>query len=242
METEKALQKLGLTETESKIYLSLMDLGESTAVMIAKNIKIHRRTIYDNLNILIKKGLVSYIIKNRTKYFKANNPSSFEIMLKEKRDVLDMILPELKLNYESHKSSLEIAVYEGVDGVKTIMNEIMDSKKTVYWQGSGGMMFELFDYSGNILIDNLKKIKLKMIHPDSPLLQKWLEGFPKGSTRVLPKESINSTLSYGIFEDTVVLGIIETKSFIAVKIKSEKFALGFKNYFKLMWNIAEERS
>jgi len=49
------LESLGLTSTESKLYLTLLQVGESTAVQLAKETSIHRRTIYDNLAILIKK-------------------------------------------------------------------------------------------------------------------------------------------------------------------------------------------
>jgi len=60
MEINKQLESLGLTTTESKIYTALLRAGESTAVQLSKEIEIHRRTIYDNLNILLKKGLVNF--------------------------------------------------------------------------------------------------------------------------------------------------------------------------------------
>ncbi|MCK5630725.1 MAG: TrmB family transcriptional regulator, partial [Nanoarchaeota archaeon] len=52
----ESLKKLGLNKTESNIYLQLIKKGSLTAIEISKETKIHRRTIYDNLNILINKG------------------------------------------------------------------------------------------------------------------------------------------------------------------------------------------
>ena len=53
------LSELGLTQNEIKIYLALLDIGESLAGTIAENSGIHRRNVYDSLERLIKKGFVS---------------------------------------------------------------------------------------------------------------------------------------------------------------------------------------
>ena len=91
MEIERALESLGLTKTESIIYLTLLKIGESTAVQLAKETKVHRRTIYDNFNILLKKGLVNFKIKNGVKYFGATNPITLQTFLEEKEKILSNI-------------------------------------------------------------------------------------------------------------------------------------------------------
>ena len=64
MANETALEKAGLTKIESKVYLSLLDLGPSLAGQISKHSGIHRRSVYDALDRLAEKGLISYIVKN----------------------------------------------------------------------------------------------------------------------------------------------------------------------------------
>ena len=88
MDTITNLEFLGLTYTESKIYVALLKIGESTVVELAKKTSVHRRTIYDNLNMLIQKGLVNYNVKGGTKFYSASNPSVFQSILEEKNKVL----------------------------------------------------------------------------------------------------------------------------------------------------------
>jgi len=91
MDNEKILDllKLGLTEGEAKVYIALSGLGSSTVGAIVKKSGVAYSNIYDILNRLIEKGIVSYIIKSKTKYFQAASPSNLI-------DYLLMIVNELK--------------------------------------------------------------------------------------------------------------------------------------------------
>ena len=60
----KILEEVGLTGNEIKVYLALLELGSVTAGDILKKIELHRGAVYDTLDKLIDKGLVSYFIKN----------------------------------------------------------------------------------------------------------------------------------------------------------------------------------
>ena len=51
------LHHIGLTGTEAKIYLVLLDLGKAQAGVLSRKTGIHRRSIYDALDRLIEKGL-----------------------------------------------------------------------------------------------------------------------------------------------------------------------------------------
>jgi sugar-specific transcriptional regulator TrmB len=66
------LTKLGLTEGEAKVYLALLKLGSSTVGPIVKKSKVAYSNIYEVLERLISKGLVSFIKKEKTKYFQAH--------------------------------------------------------------------------------------------------------------------------------------------------------------------------
>ena len=70
---KQQLINIGLSNNEVDIYLSLLESGQSLVGEITKKTKINRTHIYDRLQKLINKGLVSYIIKNNRKYFYAGN-------------------------------------------------------------------------------------------------------------------------------------------------------------------------
>ena len=82
------LKEIGLTEGEIKVYLALLELGASTTGPIIEKANISRSIIYQILDKLIEKGLVSFITKEKTKYFQATQPKHFlDIIEKEKENL-----------------------------------------------------------------------------------------------------------------------------------------------------------
>src|SRR3989338_3699858 len=73
---ENELSTLGFTTLEIKVYLGLFKLGGSTANKISVETKLNRTNVYGALNKLIEKGVVSYVVKNKVKWFEAKSPSS----------------------------------------------------------------------------------------------------------------------------------------------------------------------
>ena len=72
----KVFEALGLSNIEAKVYLSLLELGNAVANKVAEKSGIHRRTVYDALETLIEKGLVSFVIEANKKYSIEFNTSS----------------------------------------------------------------------------------------------------------------------------------------------------------------------
>lgn len=62
MNTE-ILKEIGMTETEIKVYIALLEQGESLASKISLKAGVERAVTYHILEKLIKKGIVSYVIK-----------------------------------------------------------------------------------------------------------------------------------------------------------------------------------
>ena len=78
------LEKIGLTNSEAKTYVALLKLGQTTAGPIVSEAKVTRSKIYDILERLKNKGLVSYITKKSTKHFSATSPENILHYLEEK--------------------------------------------------------------------------------------------------------------------------------------------------------------
>ena len=84
-----ALRDAGLTEGEIKVYLSLLRLGLSTTGNIVKESGVAKSFIYKILDNLIKKGLVSYITKDKTNYYQASTPEKILEYIEIKKQELD---------------------------------------------------------------------------------------------------------------------------------------------------------
>ena len=60
--TISILEKIGLSPTEAKIYLALLDLGEANVRATADYIKTNRRNVYDAMIRLLDKGIIFAIV------------------------------------------------------------------------------------------------------------------------------------------------------------------------------------
>ena len=65
------LKKIGLSEGEIKVYNALLEIGATSINNIHEKIGIDRRNIYDILNKLIERGLISYVETDGKRTFKS---------------------------------------------------------------------------------------------------------------------------------------------------------------------------
>src|SRR3989344_2574665 len=152
------LLKIGLTEGEAKVYLALSELGSSTVGPIVKKSKVAYSNIYEILNRLIEKGIVSFIIKNKTRDFQAASPSNLIQYLDKKqeqiiqeKEALEKILPDLEKLREA-KSKQEAEVFIGKKGLRTAYEKLWFAKKAKHLT----MRFSNLPLPGNIDIINDK--------------------------------------------------------------------------------------
>ena len=88
-EKKQILKEFGLSGNEEIVYLNLLELGTINAGKLIKKTGLHRAAVYDNLDLLSEKGLVSYVVKANRKYFIAQPP----VRLKE---ILDTNLEKVE--------------------------------------------------------------------------------------------------------------------------------------------------
>ena len=78
------LTSFGLKPQEAKVYLACLKLGESSVSQIARESGIQRTFVYDILDNLQKRGVISAIEAAGKKQFRAISIESFRFLLKEK--------------------------------------------------------------------------------------------------------------------------------------------------------------
>ena len=123
------LEDIGLSPTEIKIFLTILELGESKAGKIIEKSGLQSSSAYNAINSLINRGLVSYIKKSQVKYYKAADPEAILDYLDLKKREFLKILPELK-EKQNKKQSEGVEFFKSFKGMKTIMLELLkDAKK-----------------------------------------------------------------------------------------------------------------
>lgn len=142
MDLHQNLKAIGLSDSETKIYLGLLKLGSSTVAKITKEVKIHRTNVYDFLQKLLTKGLVNYVIIAGVKHYKATHPNKLFDFVKEKENIVNTILPDLTKLSDFSKDELGVEVYEGVEGVKTLLKDVLREGKDHVIFGIDEIMFQ----------------------------------------------------------------------------------------------------
>ena len=125
-----------LTKGESKVYETLIQLGESSIGNIIKVSGASSSKIYDILKRLSEKGLVSSINKNGKQYFSPSNPERLNEILKEEKKKLeefDLTLKKVIVNLNSRKNTSKpssiLSSYEGIKGMKTVLESSLENLK-----------------------------------------------------------------------------------------------------------------
>ncbi len=232
---EEALKEINLSDKEIKVYLSLLMLGQSTVNIIAKKANLNRVSTYDILNILLEKGFVSYVIKSGIKYFEAVEPSKFSDLLKEKQEKIDAVLPEL----ESIKASLtkkpEIEVYEDINGLKSIFNDILKENKETWFIGDPKMIDALQFYFPHFIKQKRKqRIFSKVITTDCSIMRKYKREAPREFVSMkFIKEKIEMTKI--IYSDKTAFLTFKEKNSIGILVENKDIADTERKLFEILW-------
>ncbi len=234
MDILDSLQKLGFSQTESKIYLSLLKIKEATAVTISKHTELHRRTIYDNLNLLHRKGLINKVQRKGINYFQATNPKALNFLMQDKLDLSNKIMPSLTQKFEENKKTPNISVYAGIQGTKAILEDLTKTSSTMYWVGGSYKFGELLKYSKGFVEEKFKKLNIKAVQADDKKVKELQRFIKKENLRTLPKEFL-SNVGYAVCDNKTAIGILGYDEMTTILIESKDVAKAFKNYFKALW-------
>ncbi|MBW2982521.1 hypothetical protein KY343_06585 [Candidatus Woesearchaeota archaeon] len=129
----KILERIGFTQGEIKVYSALLETGNTTSGPVINKSGVARSKVYEIIEKLKIKGLVSESIKSGTRYFQAASPDRIldyiknkEKELKKEASEFKQILPELVAKQKFAEEKQEVKVYVGFEGVKTFYDEILD--------------------------------------------------------------------------------------------------------------------
>lgn len=243
IEPAQTLSKLGLTDSEIAVYLS-MCAGASSALEIGKSSGLKRPTIYYALSCLENRGLISkstsshgFIIEPIHRLESLVEEKSREIV-KLSSEVEDLI-PLLTEKSPALLHKPKVSFYEGKEAVKAVVMETLYGKeKLVYtiaphknfFQSIGPNFVETY-----IKERNRRNIKIKSLWEQEislPLFHLYYK--QKDSIRILPTESKGFDSTIFIFGNKTMY-VSSIKSPFAVIITSEEHAHMMKCLFEGLW-------
>jgi len=247
---EQILRDAGLTGYEAKIYLALLELGESTSGKILSKAKIHSGKVYELLDSLKEKGFVAEVVKNGVRHFSPAEPSRIlDYINQKKKNVEDQeehvksILPELMGKIQSSKAESHVEVFTGYNGLKAVheKEKIGYSKdktlKVMGVQKRGEYPTKIENF---YLLDMYPKreksgIKIQKILSTEAKAE-GREQEKQTAVRYLPYNSLSATT---ILDDLVIIGIYSGEM-LFISIESKEIAKSFSDNFDVLWKMSKK--
>ena len=245
------LKNIGLTDGEIRVYMALLELGKSTAGKIIERSKVSPSKIYDVLNRLIEKGLVSYIIEGKIKHFNAAPPHEILNFIEKKEEELRLnkdefkkILPNLESRQKAKNKDFNAEIFEGIRGLITVFDMSFEELRK-------GDILYAFGYPphASILFDaywreyhrkcDKKGIIRKVIYDYDTWFLKKREKRKLAEQKYLPKGIVTPSWVL-IFNDKVATVIVTEEQKVCFLVQNKEVAKSYIEYFNLLWENAIE--
>tara|TARA_Y100000310_G_scaffold200877_1_gene200950 strand:+ start:6518 stop:7258 length:741 start_codon:yes stop_codon:yes gene_type:complete len=241
------LEKIGLTNAESRVYLTLLRINKSTIGEIIKEAKVSNSKIYDILDRLNKKGLVGVVIENNRRTFEAKDPSRLKELIEEKKDEIsevENILPELNEIRKFAEPIQEAEILQGIKGIKTFTEMILDKLSkgdTFYIMGapkeSNDLLAPYFKEWHERRVKKGVHCKILYNHDFSEEWVNMRKKTPFTEVRILPK-IIRTPVLVDLSKDYVSTILFGDKP-LCIVIKNKKIAESYIAYFEMLWKMGK---
>ncbi len=240
----ESLAEFGLSEEESRVYLTLLELGGSFASVIAGRAKIPRVNTYYILEGLRHKGLVTVNLKGKVKFFVAEPPQVLVNQMEDKWLGAKKMLPSLLNLGKTSGFKPVIRSYEGLEGVKAILDQTLEAKSEVLGYTNLEALGALMpDYLKNYAEKLVKRgIKTRWLSPSTAQARQFIErfypeGYPPELVEILfvnPNE-FNFENQISIYDQRVAVLSLNPKEMIGLVIDSAVYAKTERAIFNLAW-------
>ncbi len=242
---EELLRKVGLTENETKVYLALLEEGQSTSSQIVSKSNISGGKIYETLDKLYRKGLVSITKVNGVKQFQTTKISSLisyiderKQELEEKEQEIKKIIPSLSKIKKEEDISVNLLV--GERSIKPLVIELLSkTKEKFYAMGIRGAKKEHYNnFWWHITNEVLEKKKKEARYIFSENQSEYFKKHKKLKfikVKCVKEVTLNAI---DIIDDNLLIFSYGEK-FTCIHVKSKEIAESFKAFFTSLWKIAK---
>lgn len=239
------LQNIGLSETESKIYICLLEHGAQNISEIAERSKCNRVQVYAALPRMLEKRLIGESKKGKRKIFFAENPENLENIFYEQKLSFQNTVSFLKEKYEKNMSKPELRIFYTQEALKHIFIDVIQSleKGETYYRYSS----RKFDYLRGFLPDGYKKMRDQKEIGRMIITSEELKNLKEQKEKKLNREILAIPKKYDLFDDNIgkiiyanKVAIIDYNTMTSFVIENAKFAEFEKKIFLLLYKLLKK--
>lgn len=167
------LTELGLSPTETRVYLAALKLGPTSVQEIASRAKLSRTATYDVIETLQERGLMSTFERGKKKFFSAEDPEravayfkNHLVELGDRLETLTRSLSEMKMMAGGERPTVRF--FEGREALYALFSDLVSTHpKELLELGNVDVVYTHLDEA--VLLDARKalddsRVKIKMLH------------------------------------------------------------------------------
>jgi HTH-type transcriptional regulator, sugar sensing transcriptional regulator len=233
------LKSLALTEKQAGVYLAALELGEANLQALARTSHVKRTSIYNFIDELRERGLITETTKKGRKLYSATDPAQLIEIEKTRVKELERTMPELLAIQNKSKHKPHIRFYEGIENVLTVYNDQLKEQKPI-------IAYEDPEYMKHAMpkdfYDNWPKerarlgIPLKSICRDSTATRESMLKNPEllRETRLMKADPWKTEIS--IYGNKVAMMRFGEHDALCVLIEDHDIAETLRSTWQQLWN------
>jgi sugar-specific transcriptional regulator TrmB len=246
------LEDFGLSEREILLYLTLLRTGPNTIMNLARETAIKRSTTHNNVEELIKKGLVSQTNYGERRMVIAEDPEKLKFLMEQKKynikkleenlpsviGVINSLVPEAREN-----TKVEVKYYQG-DKAVFYVYELSLKADEVYSFADLDRYYEIYPDTTDLwkkAFEDNKKREVWDLIVDSKLSRSIVDDkHPRYHVKYLPSSEFFQGFEFAdyiIFDNKVAIIQLKAEETVATVIDSAPMAMSLKALHKSMWEL-----
>lgn len=241
-EIRESLAKLGLTDKEALTYISLLELGESSAYALSKKSGLKKPTTYVVLEELRKKELVIKKPHHKSTLYVPKDPEELLYMAQSNLRKIQDILPELKAINRTDKLKLQTVFFDGLKEIEAALSykiETMKNEEIVgfYAYVENKVIFQkiypsLMSWTDQMVASDITMRGITPTHQSTETARQ-MNSRLKQDVKQIPFNDYSSEISIDVIGSTVrIIDLVEHQ---AVIIENPRVAKTVKQIFEMTW-------
>ncbi len=234
---ENILQWVGLSENESKIYLTLLELWKSWVTEISKKSWIKRTTIYPYINKLLEKNLIKRTVKWKRILFTVGKPKNIITNLEEKKANLLKKIPILEELYKENSPNPSLEFYEWKKSLVNLYKKIWSSWTAIYSFLSPEEFYKNFseEFDKSLwLLEKKAWWKTKTLIKNNAFSKKHIQNNPFSQIKLLP-ENFDLDIDIIIVWNSIIM--ISFEPLYAIVLKNKPLSDFHRNLHNYFWKM-----
>jgi sugar-specific transcriptional regulator TrmB len=241
MNISSVIEQLGFPPNHVKIYLAALKMGECSISELAEKVGMPRTSVTQIAQAMQKEGLLNTYAKRGKHFWSAANPDSLLNTIKDHESSLRTILPALHaMRPDRHSNKPAIRVYEGVEELRLIFDDIIATKHHILGVISWD---DIIEHMGQEFLNdfierrNASFLKIRLITPRSETSSdlKKRDASELRHTRFLPAHIELRRISNFVYGNKTVLISLNKRIPTGTIIEDPDIVHAMTLYFESLW-------